>query len=1001
MKPTPTVYTVPAGVAFVDALVAGIRQRTGNDPERIAALTVLLPTRRACRSLRDAFLRLSDGRPTLLPTLRPIGDVEEDELVLSVVEQAWEGDDATAALDLAPALSPLRRRLLLSRLILRLKPETPPDQALFLAGELARLLDQMQIEEVGFEGLKDIVPAELAVHWQEVLTFLEILSVSWPAVLLDEGVQDPAVRRSKLLDAQAKLWEAHPPPGPVIAAGSTGTVPATARLLRLVGRLPDGCVVLPGLDLAMPDSSWDRIDPTHPQFAMKHLLDRLGVARVGVEEWAAPDVAAAPAARVALLAEALKPAPAWAEPSDVTFPDNAGTGLYRVDCANPEEEARAIALALRQALEEPGRTAALVTPDRALARRVTAELGRWNIAVDDSAGVPLALTTAGTFLRLTASMVAEELAPIDLLAALKHPLAAGGMESWAFRRRARRLDHLVLRGPRPAAGFAGLLKALDALAERRPSDVAELKPWLQNLAALAAPLIGVVSDDETDMVALLRAHIQFAEALAADSDKPGAGLRLWSNDDGEAAAVWLEELLRVAGAGASPQFAGRHYPMVLHELMAGVNVRPRYPKHPRLHIWGPLEARLQQADVVILSGLNEGTWPPQATTDAWMSRPMRSKVGLPMPERRIGLAAHDFAQAAAAPMVVLTRATKVDGAPTVPSRWLDRLDAVLGGSSLSLPAAPWLAWQRKLVDPEEVRPIAPPAPTPPIAKRPRLLSATTIETWVRDPYGVYAKHILRLRALDPIDSDPDARERGQVIHHAIDTFLKSDVDVLSPDALPRMMESGAKAFSTLLTLPGVWAFWWPRFQRIAAWFIDNERAQRTRALLAASEVKGGVDIAAPAGIFRIEARADRIDRLRDGGLAVIDYKTGGLPSSADVQQGFAPQLAVEGLIALRGGFPNIAAERVLELAFWKLSGLGDGGEIKKAAKTPQATEALIADLDAGLGEYIAAFDDLAMPYRSRPRPDFGPRYSDYDHLARVREWSAGPGEDEMVAVVPR
>ena len=996
MKPSPTVFTIPAGVSFVDALVAGIRARHGDDPVALSALIVLLPTRRACRALRDAFLRASGGRPTLLPSLRPIGDVDEDELLLGFAGD--DGSDLAAALDLAPALSPMRRRLLLSQLILRKQPGTPPDQALFLAGELTRLLDQMQIEEVPFEALRNIVPADLATHWQGVLEFLTILSQHWPAMLQEQGAQDSAVRRSKLLDAQAAAWEANPPPGPVIAAGSTGTVPAAARLMRSIGRLPQGCIVLPGLDVEMAEETWAQVDPAHPQFAMKTLLDRLGVTRSVVEPWQGEPKQPS---RVALIAEAMKPAPAWAERSAAHIGDDACTGLYRLDCANPEEEARAIALALRESLETPGRTAALVTPDRALARRVAAELGRWNIAIDDSAGVPLALTPTGTFLRLSASMVAEELAPIPLLAALKHPLAAGGVAPGLFRARVRRLDRVVLRGPRPAAGFAGLRAALDAKEKDRPREVAVLRPWLDDVQKLAEPFVAAVQGEAADLTALLRAHIEFAEKLAATSDKPSARSRLWSNDDGEAAALWVEELLRVADGGASPRFSGRHYPLVLNELMAGVSVRPRYPKHPRLQIWGPLEARLQQPDVVILGGLNEGMWPPEAPTDAWMSRPMRAKAGLPPPERRTGLAAHDFAQAATAATVLLTRATKVDGAPTVPSRWLDRLDAVLSGHDIRLADAPWLHWQQQLVSPAAVEPLAPPAPKPPVEKRPRRLAATTIETWVRDPYAVYAKHILRLRALDPIDSDPDARERGQIIHDAIDRFLRTGIDMGSPDAVQQMLDLGRESFRDLLALPGVWAFWWPRFERIAAWFVANEREQRTRARLVASEVKGGCDIVAPGGVFRAMATADRIDRLHGGGLAVIDYKTGSVPQSGDIERGFSPQLPIEGMIAADGGFDGVAAEPVVELTYWRLSGLAQAGEVKPAVKTAEAVDALITDLRDGLAAFVAAFDDRAMPYRSRPRPEFAPRYSDYDHLARVREWSAGPGEDEMIAVVPR
>lgn len=995
MKPSPTVFTIPAGVSFVDALVAGIRARHGDDPVALSGLILLLPTRRACRALRDAFLRASGGRPTLLPSLRPIGDVEEDELLLGF--DADDGGDPTAALDLAPALSPLRRRLLLSKLIQRKQPGTPPDQALFLAGELTRLLDQMQIEEVPFEALNNIVPAELASHWQGVLEFLTILSQHWPAVLREQSAQDASVRRSRLLDAQAAAWEAKPPQGPVIAAGSTGTVPAAARLMRTIGRLPQGCIVLPGLDTAMADDVWMQMDSTHPQFAMKTLLDRLGIGRSAVEPWQGASGAVSP--RVALIAEAMKPAPAWANPSEARIAADACAGLHRIDCANPEEEARTIALALRGALEIPGRTAALVTPDRALARRVAAELGRWDIAIDDSAGVPLALTAAGTFLRLTAAMIAEDLAPVALLAALKHPLAAGGLEPGDFRARVRWLERAVLRGPRPAKGFDGLRAALRARQEERESDsLRDLLPWIDELQRLAQPFLALVQAPQLELATLVREHVLFAEKLATAAGAAEGRSRLWGNDDGEAAALWLEELLRIAANGDTPPFAGRHYPRVLTELMAGISVRPRYARHPRLQIWGPLEARLQQPDLVILGGLNEGTWPPDAGTDPWMSRPMRGQAGLPAPERRTGLAAHDFAQAASAPVVVLTRATKVDGAPTVPSRWLDRLDAVLKAQGLVLPASPWLAWQQRLIEPDEVLPLPPPVPRPPVAARPRELSATNIETWVRDPYAIYARYVLNLRALDPIDMDPSARDRGRIVHKAIEAFLKGDADPMAPDALARMIAAGRTAFDKMLALPGVWAFWWPRFERIAAWFIENERSHRRTARFAASEVKGVLQLAAPAGPFTVTATADRIDRVIGGGLAIIDYKTGSVPDSTEVESGFAPQMAIEGLLAGAGGFTGIAADRVVELAFWKLSGLREGGSVKAFDAT--ATQTLIQQLAEGLADYIAAFDDPAMPYRARPRPAFGPRFSDYDHLARLREWSAGPGEDDVIAFVP-
>jgi ATP-dependent helicase/nuclease subunit B len=422
--------------------------------------------------------------------------------------------------------------------------------------------------------------------------------------------------------------------------------------------------------------------------------------------------------------------------------------------------------------------------------------------------------------------------------------------------------------------------------------------------------------------------------------------------------------------------------------MSGVVVRPRYGGHPRLAIWGPLEARLQHADLLILGGLNEGTWPPEPAVDPWLSRPMRRDFGLPPPERRIGLAAHDFAQALGAPEVVLTRSLRVEGTPMVPSRWLQRLDGLLDsvglGDALQRVALP-LAWQAMLDRPDAIRPASPPAPRPPVHARPRRLSATQVETWMRDPYAIYARHVLRLRRLDPLDADPGAADRGNFIHRALEEFVAAHPGALPADALDRLLDCGREAFGPALDRPSVWAFWWPRFERIARWFIERERERRGALAASFTERRGELQLPGPAGAFLLTATADRIDAFGDGGLAIIDYKTGQLPKASDVQLGFSPQLPLEAAIAASGGFSGVPDGAVAELAYWRLSGGNPPGEIT-AIRADAA--ALAAEAKAGLERLIAAFDDRGTAYESRPRADSAPRFSDYDHLARVREWSA-------------
>ncbi len=420
-------------------------------------------------------------------------------------------------------------------------------------------------------------------------------------------------------------------------------------------------------------------------------------------------------------------------------------------------------------------------------------------------------------------------------------------------------------------------------------------------------------------------------------------------------------------------------------------LRPNYGRHPRLAIWGLVEARLQQADLIVLGGLNEGTWPGDAASDPWLSRPMRRDFGLPPPERRIGVAAHDFAQALGAREVVLTRASRVEGAPTVPSRWLLRLDTVLRAAGIEdalVAPQSLLAWQELLDRPERpIGAVVPPAPRPPVAARPRRLSVTEIETWMRDPYAIYARHVLRLRALDPLDADPGAAERGQLVHRTLDRFVKKYPAALGDDAEARLVAIGAEVFGTALSRPGVWAFWWPRFRRVARWFIALERSRRGDLVASHGEAPGRFLLDGPAGPFELVCKADRIDRRRDGCLIIVDYKTGSLPKRSDVDLGFAPQLPLEAAIAEAGGFAEIAVASVAELAYWRLAGGDIAGEVKALAVTDAAIRSLVDGAVMGLRTLIARFDREATPYRSWPRPEHAPRFTDYAHLARVKEWS--------------
>jgi ATP-dependent helicase/nuclease subunit B len=948
----PRVFNIANGIPFVDALAAGLTERAEGNPLQLAAITILLPTRRACRALREAFLRGSAGQALLLPRMIPLGDLDAEELVLG---GEVPGDDGLAStLELPPAFSGLRRQLILTRLVAAGGRDLSWDQAAALARSLGQLLDRVETERADFKHLADLVPENYAGHWQITLDFLKVLIEVWPAIRADEGVVDAATRRNLVIEGQARRWQAVPPSAPVFAAGSTGSIPATAELLSVLCRLPNCGVILPGLDQALAEDSFDAIGPCHPQYGLKRLLLKLDVTRQQVEDWSCPGVVRPAVERTLLLSAALDP-----NAVPVTTELAPGfAGLTRLDCQDPQQEAMAIALLMRETLERPGATAALVTPDRALARRVAAELGRYDVDIDDSAGQPLTATPPGSFLRLILAAIEDEFAPASLLSLLKHPLCAGGATRIEFLKTARQLEEVVLRGPRPGAGLAGIMAAL-------PDRPGPLRIWVSRLQTTMSPMIDAMAERQISLVALANAHVAVAEALAATDIQNGSAI-LWAGDAGEQAAGFLNEFLEASEG--FPPVSGRDYPALFDQLILGRVVRPSFGRHPRLAIWGPLEARLKSADRIILGGLNEGSWPADPPTDPWL---------------RIGMAAHDFVQACGAAEVFLTRSQRVDGTPTVPSRWLRHLERV---RALALPDSdadtPWIAWVEELDRPQDIRACDIPMPRPPVAERPRELPVTQIEQWMRDPYGLYARRILKLRPLDPLDADPGAAERGMFIHEALDMFVRHYPDAMPEGALPALLEMGRQAFGPALAHPGVWAFWWPRFEAIARWFVGEEGRRRADLSKIATECKGRIVLDFPSGPFILTAKADRIEIGVDGALGIIDYKTGSVPSNRDIEAGRAPQLPLEGLIGQSGGFEGVPAALVRRLEFWHLRGGSPAGTIDPVKSGDQAIDKALD----GLRRLVETFDDPRTAYTPVPRAEHQPRYNDYAHLARLKEW---------------
>ncbi len=1031
-KAAPRVYSIAPGEPFLEHLAAAIANGfpgpAGQKPDAaaLASWRIVLPTRRAVRSLSHALLRASHAEALLLPRIEAIGDMDEEEMLFQNREPPpGERHGAVEA-----AISPVERQFILTRLIAQqaadlrreIHGETEPQsfarltpaQAAALARTLIRLLDMLDTEQVCLSRIATLVAEDFARNWQLTLDFLKVVTRTLPALLAERGLLTAMQRRNRLIEAQTAFLERHGSDRPLIAAGSTGSIPATAKLLKAIAGLENGAVVLPGLDMSLDDRSWDTLDAGHPQYGLKALLDQIGITRGEVLPLpGAPRIAAERVARARLISLAMLPAETtgqWRRMCDDmrTQIDAATGGLHLVAATSPHHEALIIAAIMREAIETPGKTAALVTPDRRLARQVAAHLERWDILVDDSAGIALSRTRPCTLMQLIADTLADDFAPVGLLALLKHPLARFGLSAGSMRARARVVELAALRGLRPAAGIEGLRRALSATRDKwsagkktrhlhpalirlTETDFDNAEELLTRLADATAPFAALFADARRrPFEEVLKAHIAAAEAIGEGEDEPG-DQRLWRGDHGEAVANALNELLE--HASRSPDVARDEYPAYFRTLLQAGRVRPRHSRHPRLAIWGPLEARLQSADRMILAGLNEGTWPQRIVLDAWLNRPMRGELGLEPPERSHGLAAHDFAQGACAREVFLTRAQKVDGSPSVASRWLQRLAAVLDAlARLDRVdrSTHWRMIAERMETPDRSWTIAAPRPAPPLAARPRQLSVTRIETLRRDPYAIYASCILGLRPLDPLDQDIDAALRGQIIHEVLHRFTERTPGELPADALEILIGTGREVFARHMDRPAAAAFWWPRFKRMARWFIDLERTLRHGVAAQHGEVRGLLRFDAPGGEFTLTAIADRIDVLQDGALRIYDYKTGAAPGQIDIDRQLSPQLTLEAAIAAARGFERLAGGPVEALRYVRVTGGSPPGELvdRSGGNADAAGEAALAALKT----MIAHYDDAAHPYLSRQQVKDKKRDHPFDHLARYREWSVQRGQ---------
>jgi len=1028
----PRVYTVAPGIAFLPAvtralcdgeLVPGFRYE--GDPLQLSSVSIYVPTRRAAREMRSAFLDHLGGSTILLPRIRPLGEFDEDA-------HFFDGDDA-AAIDIPPAIDATERLLLLGTLVrqwtkhLKIDIEklygdeairTPVStaDAFWLARDLASLMDQFSTGQVAVTDISSLDTAELPDWWKVTLAFLEIMRREWPDILAERDAVDPGEHRNRRLLAEALRLRRNPPKGPVIVAGSTGTIPATADLIATIARLPAGAVVLPGFDCDMDEGSRALLDSGedvasvigHPQYGLHKLAGRIGVAPDAIESLGGSEPEAMRMRRL-WVSESLRPSAVthrWTE-TRTTITDAAFEDVALLIAPNEHLEAAAIAAALREAIHQPDATAALVTADRELARRVAAELARYGIAATDTGGTPAGSTPQGRLLTLVLEVVFSPGDPAALLALAKHPLVRLSATVDDHAAIVSLFEMAILRGGTGRIGPQALVELVRQRETSAQCTDIRVSPWLkalqeadfvrlvalaERLEAALAPLAGLPTRArEVPLESLVAATVETLETLACDEN--GFHDALY---DGEAGAMFRAFLSGLVAANVPLFLKPADWPQAVQALIADLAVKPAPGGHPRISLWGTLEARLQTVDLMILGGLNEGVWPAQTQNDQFLTRGMKAGLGLEPPERRIGLAAHDFQMAMGRKRVILSRSERSEGAPSIASRWWQRLTTFAGEEPVRAMVAAgnrYLDFARAMEAGINTKPAPRPRPAPPLAARPRSLSVTEVETLIRDPYAVYAKKVLRLRPVEELVRDPGAAERGSLFHAIFEHVVAEGVDPLAPVALERTLEIARRLFDQEGLPPDIRAIWWPRLEVAAAGIVawEAERAPAIRQRFAEIDADP-VEVAATG--VRLTGRADRMDLLPGGSVDIIDFKTGGQPSAKMVKALLAPQLPLEGALLARGAFADIGKADPASMLYVKIEARGEvkptdvlKGEADPAELSDAAWDKL-AGMLAWYGNETNGYLAQRMPQKLRGR------LGDYDHLARSHEWRSGGGDGD-------
>lgn len=908
----------------------------------LANAVVLLPTRRAATALREAFRTLAGDGTLLLPRMISLADVGDELLGLL-------GPEALPLLQATPpAMSPATRQYLLALQVMlyertRFERDRAAgrhvsesslrvEHALQLADYLADLQDRCVRAgiDLSYSSLRDLVQGDYAEHWKESVAFLDIVGSIWPEVEAEQGFTTAASHEVHLLQALRVAWEASPPAHPVFAVGSTASQPATAALLSTIARLEHGYVVLPGLDPRIEPTAWDAVHESHPYFHLKQLLamndvrpcdvQPLGVAPKHCSIWLDA------LCRVEAMGE-------WRTPGAHIAARFAH--LRTIACQHAEEEARVIALLMREGLEKTEGRIALITPDESLMARVAAHLAHYGIAPNRLSQGSLAQTETGSLLVALLELIAAPESVRSLVQLLRHPLVmVGDASQWQgwldlFEQESRGVSsHGIGQLPAVAASLrdTAAYRALQAFARRvgdlsrarqLPSEwVAHVRDLLQSLAPMAG-----------------QAHEKIAEVM----DQCAAGDLLGSMEQQGFRALLAQAL--------DTRWRG-----------------PQFDAHPQLIMLTPVEARLQSFDRVILGNMVDRLWPGLYGQSPWLNLAQQATLGLPGAAEHATLLAHDVLMHGSCGEVFLTYPLREAGSPVARSRFVERLLTL--AEAQGIPAASLESASYRMLAEQRFQAVFAPEPPPyprPL-ERPASLRVGLLDKALSDPFAIYAESILGLRALEGMDAEPEPRDLGTAVHEALEALSLhwNEFGEPSPAQLDGMAHHALRAFEGR---PAVQLFWLRRLMLALRYVNTREMARRGKV---EPEQRIEQALETKHGSLRLRGKIDRIE-----GEYLVDYKTGKPPEKTAIEQGQALQLLAYACMRAAQG------HSVTGLEYW---GMPSGKRDAQERGVP-------LELQAGLRDVLDQIMDPATAFLARPQSGNDRFENDYDGISRYDEWA--------------